>query len=92
MCVYHRSATPVQGYKVPCQRTAHDGNMDEFGRRTVLEVRSRQVEEIDDEQQFRKPEVAADPKMDESEDEEVVEDKVRSYRCGSFNIGVIIGV
>ena len=57
----------------------------------VAEVRSREVEEVEDKKYLSPPEVGANEEQDESEVEEVVQDEVASHAGRSLNVCIIVG-
>lgn len=72
----HEGSVPVDGDKGPCQRTGHDGRVDEARVSIVAEVEGAEVEEVEDQNELSPDEMGADKEHDEGEVEEVVEDKV----------------
>lgn len=92
MCIDSGSANSEQENIVEGQRTGDNGNVDESGSSRVLEVLGGEVEEVDDEQHLGEPEVAAAPKVDEAEPEQVVEDEVRANIGGSLDVDLILRV
>lgn len=74
---------PVQGGKIPGQRTTHRADVNEARCSAMAEIGSGKVEEVDDDEQLGEPEVAAHPEMHEAEEEEVVGDEVAADVCGS---------
>ena len=52
----------------------------------MAEIQARQVEEVDDQDDLRPDEVAADEEHDEGELKEVVEDEVGSNGCGGVDV------
>ena len=92
MGINSSSSAPVQRDKVERQRTADDGDMDETRRLRVTEISRREIEEIDDEQNFRDPEVASDPQHDEAEEHEIAGDEVRADVGGGRHVDAVGGV
>jgi len=89
----HSSGTaPVQGNRVPGQGPTDDGNVDEPRRLGVAEVRRGEIEEIDDQQEFSPPEVAAHPEHDEAEQQQVVRDEVAADVARGLDVGRVAGV
>ena len=65
--------------------------MDESSVCVVTEVCRREVEEVDHQEKLSPEEVGAHEEHDESEVQEVVENKVASNTCRSLNMCVILG-
>lgn len=86
------STGPVKCSKVPSEGTADGGNVDMPRGGGVAEVGKAKVEEVDDEQQLGEPKVAADPEVDEAEEEEVVCYKVRANVGSSIDVDGVGGV
>lgn len=80
------STNPVEGNEGPGKREGKSGGVDEDGRAWVAEVAKREVEEVDDDQEESDPEVAADPEVDKSEDEEVRCDEMGRNVAGSGKV------
>jgi hypothetical protein len=64
-------ANPVERNEVPCQRSANGGDVDQARSCAVAEVGEAEVEEVDDNKQFREPEMGADPEVNEAEEKQV---------------------
>lgn len=85
----HEGAVPVYGDKSPCQRSRHDGGVDEARVGIVSEVQGAEVEEVDNEDQFCPVEVGAHKEHDKSKVEEVVKNEVATDACRRmYNVGV----
>jgi hypothetical protein len=83
---YHDGAVPVDGDKVPCERSGYDSLVDEASIGWVAEVQRCQVEEVDNDQNLGPSEVASYEEHDESEVEQVVEDEVASHGTSSVQL------
>lgn len=83
---------PIQGHKVPRQRPRNSTNMDQAWRSRVAEVRKAEIEEIDDDEQERKPEMTAHPEVHEAEEEEIGRDVVGADVGGGGDVGSVRGV
>lgn len=92
MGVDSSSANGEQENIVDCQRARDNGDVDESGGSRVLEVESREVEEVDDDKHLSKPEVAAAPQVDEAEHEQVVEDEVGANVGGGLDVDLVLRV
>lgn len=77
------STDPVESDKGPRKRKGKSGGVDEEGGAWVAEITDSEVEEVDDNQEEREPEVAASPKMNETEQEKVRGDVVGRNVAGS---------
>lgn len=89
--MYGCGAHPVQGSEVPCQGTGNDANVDQARCRGVAEIRERQVEEVDDNQEFGDPVPSTHVQVYEAEEEEVVRDEMASDVDGSSSVDFILG-
>lgn len=92
MRIHGSRAYPVKCNEVPGQRPSHGADVDGARRRRVPEVRERQVEEVDDDEQLGKPEVAAHPEMQEAEEEQVRRDVVGADVGGCVHVDGVFGV
>jgi hypothetical protein len=88
--VEHNSTIPVQSHKGPGKRARDSWDVDEPGMRVVAEVKRRQVEEVDDQDDLSPDEVSADEKHHEGKLQEVVEDEVASNPSGSLDMFALI--
>lgn len=66
--------------------------MDEPGCGAVSEVGKAQVEEVDDNQEFRKPEMSPHPEVDETEDEQIRGDVVSANVCGRVDVDCVFAI
>jgi len=67
------STSPVQGNEVEGKRARKSGNVLQAWALWEPEVCEGQVEEVDDHEQERPPEVAASPEIDKAKSEEIVQ-------------------
>lgn len=74
--VDHERTVPVDGDKGPCQGSRGNGGVNEARRSVVAEVERRQVEKVEDDDEFGPDEVRAHKEHDKRKVEEVVENKV----------------
>jgi len=77
---------PVQGNKRPCQWSRNDRDVNESWVGVVAEVKGRQVEEVENQDQLRPNIVATHEQHHECKVEEVADDKVTSYTGGCVDI------
>jgi hypothetical protein len=92
VCIDSGSTDSKQKNVVQSQRTRHDRNVDESRCSRVSEIKRREIEKVDDQKHLGEPKVRATPQMSKAEQEQVVEDKVASYICGSLDVDWILRV
>lgn len=85
------ASIPVDCDECPCEGPGDDGCVDETRVGMVAEGEGREVEEVDDQDNFRPKGVAIDEEEDESKVEEVVEDEVRADGSGGVDRGHVAG-
>jgi len=86
VCIDSNSAIPIESDEGPCQWTRHDWDMDESWVCALAEVEGGQVNKVDDQDKLSPKELRADKEHDESELQEVVENKVASNTSSCINI------
>jgi hypothetical protein len=89
--VERNGADPVQSDEVPGQRAGNRADVDGARGGAVAEVGEAEVEEVDDEQQLREPEVRAHPEVDEAEQQEIGGDVVGADVGGGEEVGLVCG-
>lgn len=67
---------PVQSDKVPCERSRDSADVHHAGCSAMSKVRSREIEEVDHDEEKRRPVMATGPQVQESKEQEIVEDIV----------------
>jgi hypothetical protein len=65
MCINRDSTIPVQGNKSPCKWTRYNWNVNEARMCVVAEIKGRQVEEIDDQDNLGPNKMPANEEHDE---------------------------
>ena len=81
---------PVKSNECPSQRSGNNWNVDESCVGIMAEVEGRQVEEIDNQNDFSPDEVSTNEEHNESEVQQVVEDEVASdTRCSENVVGIL---
>lgn len=90
VCIDHDGTVPVESDESPGQRSRDDGQVDKAWVCWMAEVKGRQIEEVDNQEQLCPPEVRTYEEHDEAELEKVAEDEVGAHtRCSSDEIGVL---
>lgn len=90
--MHSNSTHPVERNKVPSQRATHGADMDRSWARGVSKVRKAQVEKVEHEQKFRKPEMASYEEVYEAEQQQVVGDEVAANVGGGGDVGCVAHV
>jgi len=80
------SSIPIESNKSPCQWSGHNRDMDESWVGAVAEIKGGQVDKVDDQDEFSPIELGIDKEQDESELQEVVENKVASNTSSCVDI------
>lgn len=75
--MHHSCSVPKYSYKCPGIWRGHNRYVDEARCRGVSEVKGCEIEEVDDKQEFSRPEMAADPEHDKAESQKVILSNVR---------------
>jgi len=84
--IEHNSTIPVQSHEGPGKRARDSGDVDESRMLVVTEIKSGQVEEIDDQDNLSPGEVSSDEEHDEGKMQKVVEDEVAPHTSSSLDI------
>jgi len=91
MRIDSNGTVPVKSNKCPSQRSGNDWNVDESCVSVMAEIKGRQVEEVDDQDNLSPDEVPTDEEHNECEVEQVVEDEVASDTCCGVHVVGIFG-
>jgi hypothetical protein len=84
------STIPVESNKSPCKWARDNWDVNESRMCIVAEIEGRQVEEIDNQNNFSPDEMSSNKEHDEGKLQEVVEDEVASNTCGSLNMFTVL--